>query len=142
MLSALQSLEDNLHGAVNFVILPLFAFANAGVVFSGSGNIVGDVSMAVAAGLLLGKFLGIYLFTWLSIKSGLALMPAGMNWKNNSRRFPAGRHRLYGIFVYSQPFVCRCISGTVEPSEIRRAFGNVARWGIGICGAEHSVAES
>ena len=67
---------------MNFVILPLFAFANAGVVFSGSGNIVGDVSMAVAAGLLLGKFLGIYLLTWLSIKSGLALMPAGMNWKN------------------------------------------------------------
>ena len=75
-------MQDNLHGAVNFVILPLFTFANAGVVFSGSGNIVGDVSMAVAAGLLLGKFLGIYLFTWLSIKSGLALMPAGMNWKN------------------------------------------------------------
>lgn len=67
---------------MNFVILPLFAFANAGVVFSGSGNIVGDVSVAVAAGLLLGKFLGIYLFTWLAIKSGLALMPAGMNWRN------------------------------------------------------------
>ena len=63
-------------------ILPLFAFANAGVVFSGSGSIVGDVSVAVAAGLLSGKFLGIYLFTWLAIKSGLALMPAGMNWKN------------------------------------------------------------
>ena len=60
----------------------LFAFANAGVVFSGSGSIVGDVSIAVAAGLLLGKFLGIYLFTWLAVKSGVALMPAGMNWKN------------------------------------------------------------
>ena len=78
----MQSLEDNLHGAVSFVILPLFAFANAGVVFSGSGSIVGDVSIAVAAGLLLGKFLGIYLFTWLAVKSGVALMPAGMNWKN------------------------------------------------------------
>ena len=82
VISPLQSLEDNLHGAVSFVILPLFAFANAGVVFSGSGNIVGDVSIAVAAGLLLGKFLGIYLFTWLAVKSGVALMPAGMNWKN------------------------------------------------------------
>lgn len=82
VISPLQSLEDNLHGAVNFVILPLFAFANAGVVLSGSGNVVGDVSIAVAAGLLLGKFVGIYLFTWLTIKSGLALMPAGMNWKN------------------------------------------------------------
>lgn len=82
VISPLQSLEDNLHGMVNFVILPLFAFANAGVVLGGGGNVVGDVSIAVAAGLLLGKFVGIYLFTWLIIKSGLAPMPAGMNWKN------------------------------------------------------------
>ena len=39
VISPLQSLEDNLHGAVSFVILPLFAFANAGVVFSGSGSL-------------------------------------------------------------------------------------------------------
>lgn len=82
VISPLQSLEDNLHAAVNFVILPLFAFANAGVVFSGGGSVVGDVSIAVAAGLLFGKFLGIYFFTWLTIKSGLASMPSGMNWKN------------------------------------------------------------
>lgn len=82
VISPLQSLEDNLHAAVNFVILPLFAFANAGVVFSGGGGVVGDVSIAVAAGLLFGKFLGIYFFTWLTIKSGLASMPSGMNWKN------------------------------------------------------------
>ncbi|MEL5893988.1 Na+/H+ antiporter NhaA [Bacteroides sp. GD17] len=82
VISPLQSLEDNLHGMVNFVILPLFAFANAGVVFSGGGSIVGDVSIAVAVGLLLGKFIGIFSFTWLSIKSGLTSMPAGMNWKN------------------------------------------------------------
>lgn len=82
VISPLQSLEDNLHGMVNFVILPLFAFANAGVVFSGSGSLVGDVSIAVAAGLLFGKFIGIYLFTWLAIKSKLATMPACMNWKN------------------------------------------------------------
>lgn len=60
VISPLQSLEDNLHGAVNFVILPLFAFANAGVVFSGGGGVVGAVSIAVAAGLLLGKFIGIF----------------------------------------------------------------------------------
>lgn len=82
VISPLQSLEDNLHGMVNFVILPLFAFANAGVVLSGGGSLVGDVSIAVAAGLLLGKFVGIFLFTWLAIKSRLVLMPSGMNWKN------------------------------------------------------------
>lgn len=82
VISPLQSLEDNLRGAVNFVILPLFAFANAGVVFSGGTEVVGGVSIAVAAGLLLGKFIGIFLFTWLAIKSGFSLMPAGMNWKS------------------------------------------------------------
>ncbi|WP_300901615.1 Na+/H+ antiporter NhaA [uncultured Bacteroides sp.] len=82
VISPLQSLEDNLHGTVNFVILPLFAFANAGVVFSGGGDVVGNVAIAVGLGLLLGKFMGIYLFTWLSIKSGFVRMPEGMNWKN------------------------------------------------------------
>ncbi|MCD8184863.1 MAG: Na+/H+ antiporter NhaA [Bacteroides sp.] len=82
VISPLQSLEDNLHGTVNFIILPLFAFANAGVMFSGGGSVVGDVSIAVAISLLLGKFVGIYLFTWIVIKSGLTVMPPGMNWKN------------------------------------------------------------
>lgn len=82
VISPLQSLEDNLHGVVNFIILPLFAFVNAGVVFSGEGELLSDVSVAVASGLLLGKFLGIYSFSWLTIKSGVAPMPLGMNWKN------------------------------------------------------------
>ena len=73
VISPLQSLEDNLHGIVN-----------AGVVFSGGGELVGAVSIAVAAGLLLGKFIGIYFFTWLAIKIRLTPMPLGMTWKNLS----------------------------------------------------------
>jgi Na(+)/H(+) antiporter nhaA len=84
VISPLQSLEDNLHGTVNYLILPLFAFVNAGVVFSGGGELVGAVSIAVAAGLLLGKFIGIYFFTWLAIKIRLTPMPLGMTWKNLS----------------------------------------------------------
>ena len=57
---------------------------NAGVVFSGGGELVGAVSIAVAAGLLLGKFIGIYFFTWLAIKIRLTPMPLGMTWKNLS----------------------------------------------------------
>lgn len=82
VISPLQSLEDHLRTTVNFVILPLFAFANAGVVFSGDGELLGNVSLAVFSGLLVGKFVGIYLFTWLAIKTGLAPMPNGMDWKN------------------------------------------------------------
>ena len=85
VISPLQSLEDNLHGLVNYIILPLFAFVNAGVVFSGAeGEVVGQVTIAVAAGLLFGKFIGIYLFTWAAIKFGVAPMPIGMNWRNLS----------------------------------------------------------
>lgn len=82
VISPLQSLEDNLHNSVNYIILPLFAFVNAGVVMSGGGEIVGTVTYAVAIGLIFGKFIGIYSFTWLSIKSGLIPMPEGMNWRN------------------------------------------------------------
>ena len=44
------------------------------MVFGGGGGVVGAVSIAVAAGLLLGKFIGIFLFTWLAVKSGLSSM--------------------------------------------------------------------
>ncbi|MDR1004131.1 MAG: Na+/H+ antiporter NhaA [Prevotellaceae bacterium] len=80
VVSPLQSLENNLHGVVNYLILPLFAFANAGVVLGGDSSIAGNVSVAVALGLLLGKFLGIFSFTWLAVKSRLTPMPEGMNW--------------------------------------------------------------
>lgn len=123
VISPLQSLEDNLHGAVNFVILPLFAFANAGVVFSGGANVVDDVSIAVAAGLLFGKFVGIYLFTWLTIKSGLALMPAGMNWKNI-----AGVALLGGIGFTVSLFIANLSFAGVYPELL-----NQAKFGV-LCG--------
>lgn len=82
VISPLQSLEDNLHGAVNYFILPLFAFVNAGVVFGGGDSLIGHVSMAVTLSLLLGKFIGIYLFTGLAIKLRVTTMPEGMNWTN------------------------------------------------------------
>ena len=84
VISPLQSMEDSLHGIVNFVILPLFAFVNAGVVFSGGGELVGNVSMAVGVGLVAGKFAGIDLFTWLAIRLHISPMPQGMTWANLS----------------------------------------------------------
>lgn len=84
VISPLQSLEDSLHGAVNYVILPLFAFANAGISLVGEqGGIEwGMLTWAVMAGLLIGKFIGIYFFTWLVIKLGFAGMLKGMTWMN------------------------------------------------------------
>ncbi len=83
VISPLQSMEDSLQGVVNYFVMPLFAFANAGIVFSGGGGeIVGRVTYAVCAGLLLGKFLGIFTFTWIAVKTKIVSMPKGMCWKN------------------------------------------------------------
>lgn len=84
VISPLQSLEDSLHGMVNYIILPLFAFANAGVSLTADhgGLEVGMATWAVLAGLLVGKFAGIYFFTWLVIKMGFAGLLKGMTWVN------------------------------------------------------------
>lgn len=84
VISPLQSLEDSLHGVVNYIILPLFAFANAGISLTADhgGIEVGQPTWAVMTGLLVGKFVGIYFFTWLVIKTGLAGLLKGMTWVN------------------------------------------------------------
>lgn len=81
VISPLQYMEDKLHGMVNYFILPLFAFANAGVMFSGSGEVLGAVTWAVALGLIIGKPIGIFSFTWLAVKLKLASLSEGINWK-------------------------------------------------------------
>ena len=85
VISPLQSLEDNLHALVNYVVIPLFAFANAGIVLTseyGGQLEIGMLTWAVTIGLVIGKFAGIYLFTWLTIKSRLSTLVNGMTWSN------------------------------------------------------------
>lgn len=116
VISPLQSLEDNLHGIVNFVILPLFAFVNAGVVLGGGSELIGGVSIAVALGLLIGKFIGIFSFTWLAIKTKLAIMPQGMNWKNI-----AGVSLLGGIGFTVSLFIANLSFGAGHPELLNEA---------------------
>lgn len=82
VISPLQALEDQMNGLVNYLVVPLFAFANAGIVLSAgtTGSLMGPVTYGVAVALLLGKFIGIFTFTYLAIKSKLVSMPAGMTW--------------------------------------------------------------
>lgn len=83
VISPLQEMEDNLQPLVNYLIVPLFAFANAGIYFGKMQPVdaVSGVSLAIICGLVLGKFLGIFSFSWLTIKCGLAPMPSKSNWK-------------------------------------------------------------
>ena len=79
-ISPLERLEHGLHPWVAFAIMPLFALANAGVKV-GFADLGSPVSLAVAAGLFLGKPLGIVLLSWLATRVGLTTLPVGVNWK-------------------------------------------------------------
>lgn len=83
VISPLQELEDSLHPIVNSFIVPLFAFANAGIYLldMAPATVVEGVSLAILLGLVLGKFIGIFLMSVITIKLGLAPMPAHSNWK-------------------------------------------------------------
>lgn len=83
VISPLQDLEDSLHPIVNNFIVPLFAFANAGIFLLdiAPASIFEGVSLAIICGLVLGKFLGILLFSWVTVKFRLAPMPKGADWK-------------------------------------------------------------
>ena len=82
VISPLQDLEDSLHPIVNFFIVPLFAFANAGIFLldMDPATMFEGISLAVMCALVIGKFLGILSFSWLAVKMRLAPMPAHSNW--------------------------------------------------------------
>ena len=80
--SPLRRLEEDLHHTVAFGVLPLFAFANAGVSVAGlsPAALLGPVPLGVALGLVLGKPIGVLLFSWPLIRLGIARMPGGVGW--------------------------------------------------------------
>ena len=80
--SPLCELEESLHPTVAFGVLPLFAFANAGVPFSGltAETIFSSVSVGIAAGLFFGKQIGVALFTYAAVALGIAKRPEGASW--------------------------------------------------------------
>ncbi len=78
--SPLQYIEHQLHGFISVIVLPLFALANAGVYLGGEGEIITDISLAIALSLILGKTIGISLFSWLAVRLGFAVKPKGSSW--------------------------------------------------------------
>ena len=83
MISPLQDLEDNLSFLINYIVIPLFAFANAGIDLSGMsvGGLFSGVGLAVMIGLVVGKFVGVFSFSWIAIKLKLVTLPAETTWK-------------------------------------------------------------
>ncbi len=89
-ISPARDLENALHPWVAFGIMPLFAFANAGVSLSGITfkSLLSPVPLGIALGLFIGKQVGIFGFSWLAIKLKLAKLPEGVRWSG-----------LYGLSV-------------------------------------------
>ncbi|WP_435949648.1 Na+/H+ antiporter NhaA [Psychrobacter sp. DM8] len=81
--SPLEELEHDLHNTVAFAILPLFAFANSGISLKGAGvaELFHSVPLGIAAGLFIGKQVGVMAMCWLIFKLGLSTMPKAMNFK-------------------------------------------------------------
>ena len=90
-LSPVERLEIALHPSVGFVIMPLFAFANAGLPLS-SVDLGNSITWAVFFGFALGKPIGVVTFSWLAVRSGIATRPPDLGW-----RMLAGGGLLAGI---------------------------------------------
>jgi len=88
--SMAHNMEHGLHYWVAFLILPLFAFVNAGVDLRGISleEMAGPVPLGIMAGLFIGKQLGVFGFSWIAIKLGIASLPKEATWKT-----------LYGVAV-------------------------------------------
>lgn len=81
--SPLHTLEHELNPWVSYIVVPLFGFANAGVSLSGLGlsSIISPIPVGVAMGLFLGKQLGVFGASFLTIKLGLAELPVAASWR-------------------------------------------------------------
>lgn len=103
--SPLQHLEQSLHGWVAYFIIPIFALANAGLVFSGENDLNLTLSINIAIALILGKCIGITLFSIASVKAGLAVLPEGITYqKILGTSFLAGVGFTMSIFISNLAF--------------------------------------
>lgn len=101
-LGSLEKIEHALHKPVNFFILPLFALVNTAITLSGESfsQLFSTLSIGIIFGLLLGKPVGIVLFSWIAVKLKVGSMPEYANWvKMGAVGFTAGIGFTMSIFI-------------------------------------------
>jgi len=120
--SPLQHLEHDLHPWVAFGILPVFAFANAGISFEGMtpSALLAPLPLGIALGLFVGKQVGIVGLSWLGVKLKLAQLPQGINWQQFH-----GMATLCGIGFTMSLFV-----STLALEHVSDEIGAAARLGV------------
>ena len=124
-------LEHGLAPWVSFLVLPLFAFANAGIALtSGLGDALGSaITWGVILGLVIGKPLGITLFAWIAVKSGLAFLPKAITFSQI-----AGVAGLGGIGFTMSLFIAELAFETEQNARLARIgvlFGSIVAGTIG-----------
>jgi NhaA family Na+:H+ antiporter len=120
--SPLHRLESKLHPWVAYGILPLFAFVNAGISVASINSelFLGATSLGVVMGLFLGKQIGVFVATWLAIRSGMAPMPKGASWSS-----------LYAIaLICGVGFTISLFISDLAFAQINEAYATVARLGV------------
>jgi NhaA family Na+:H+ antiporter len=128
--SPLQHIEHSLHGWVAYMIIPIFAFANAGVSFSSDASIDTVLALNLALALIFGKSIGIALFTFLSTKFGLSKLPDDINFKQIiGVGFLAGIGFTMSIFIANLAFTDN--NALIDASKIGIIIGSVIAGIIG-----------
>lgn len=122
--SPLQSLEHNLHTVVNYVIMPIFAFANAGVVLQSSGlGTFNALTIAVGSSLIFGKIIGVFISSFITVKLGVSALPDRIKWKHI-----LGAAMLGGIGFTMSLFISNLAYESIGP--LRGVAENQAKLGI------------
>jgi NhaA family Na+:H+ antiporter len=121
-LSLARELEHDLHPWVAFFILPVFAFANAGVNLDGIGmeDLLNPITLGIALGLFVGKQVGIFGACWLAIKSGITTLPKGSTWT-----------QLYGVcLLCGVGFTMSLFIGSLAFENLGRDYNDSVKLGV------------
>ncbi|MBR2318376.1 MAG: Na+/H+ antiporter NhaA [Bacteroidaceae bacterium] len=127
LISPLQDLEDKLTPIIGYFVIPLFALANVGIDLSAMdmGSLFNGVGMAVVIGLVVGKFVGVFSFSWVAIKLKIVRLPKGADWKSF-----AAVCMLCGIGLTVSIFIADLSYAAIEGTSLL----NEAKLGI-LCGS-------
>ncbi len=138
--SPLQHLQNKLQGTVSFFIVPLFAFANAGICFIGEGGAVTRLSMNIAISLLAGKVTGISLFSYLAVKCRIAALPKNVRFDQViGLGFLGGLGFTMSIFISNLSYQSAHL---LNSSKTGILIGSVAASIIGYLIIKHSIVKT
>jgi Na+:H+ antiporter, NhaA family len=145
--SPLQMIEHHLSGMVNYIILPLFALANAGVTIlapgspiAAVGQVFTTVSLVIAFSLVFGKMIGIALFSWLAVKLKICTKPKNISWLSYiGVGLLGGIGFTMSLFIVSLAFVSPALQ---DQAKVGVFFGSLVAGVAGFLILKYSLSKS